>query len=240
MKSIDFTFDTVPGVTDYTSGATSMHAALFIIIATEGSNEEIEYIKYVQSLLREKSVSSFEIVFLNDYISDDKIRVGASNPHQRLDMMLDWKHRQLSVVGTDVVDEDWLICDRDDGSFTEQQYGQVMQIAQHNNINVIVSNPAFQLWLLFHFTGNINGLHLDSLATSRERLDVVENELISHISDYQHGSIDMTKFARYISDAINNSQNYPMEPDDLKTMSGSNFANLLLDIQMKAGLELYE
>lgn len=240
MKSLDFTFDTIPGVTDYTSGATSMHSALFIIIATEGSNEEIEYIKYVQSLLRAKSVNSFEIVFLNDYVSDDKIRIGASNPHQRLDMMLDWKHKQLSISGADVTDEDWLICDRDDGSFTEQQYGQVMRIAKQNNISVVVSNPAFQLWLLFHFVDNIDGLHLDSFSTSRDRLDIVENELNYHVSDYQHGSIDMTKFAGCIGDAIANSQNYPMDPNDLKTMSGSNFANLLLDIQTKADCELYE
>ena len=240
MKPINFTFDTIPGLTDYTSDSTVMHSALFIIIATEGSNEEIEYVKYVKSLMKAKSSESFEIVILNEFVTDDKVRIGASNPRQRLDMMLDWKHRQLSILGTDVVDEDWLICDRDDASFTEQQYDQVLQISQHNNIRVIVSNPAFQLWLLFHFVDSIDGLNLDSLTTSRERLNIVESELIAHVSDYVHGTIDMTKFCDFINDAINNSRKYSLDPTELKTKCGSNFADLLIDIQDKSQVTLYD
>ena len=239
MQALEFTFDTIPGLTAYTSGETPMHSALFIIIVTEGSREEIEYIRYVQQLLKEKEVTTFEVVVLNDFVANRKARISASNPMQRLNLMLDWKHKNLNVSEADVQDEDWLICDRDDDSFKERQYDKILRITERDGIHFIVSNPAFQLWLLFHFEGNLNRLNLHTYSSSREQLTVVENELKNHVPDYEHGSLDMNKFAPYIRNAIVNSQNYTMDIRELKTHVGSNFSDLLLDIQTKSGMDLY-
>lgn len=44
-----------------------------------------------------------------------------------------------------------LIVDRDSSSFTEEQYAIVLKGCQENNFNLYLSNPNFELWLLFHF-----------------------------------------------------------------------------------------
>ena len=199
----------------------------FIAIVTEGSVEELAYLKGYQSskapIGRER-----RIYFLNDYINEEILaeEKTASHPLRRLELMKEL----LSLKNPDFSsypDEAWQVCDRDEQSFSCDQYDELLMECDRLNINLIVSNPAFQIWLLFHFDAWLKDALFEDGINSSRRLSIIERRLKFLLPGYQHGHLLFSRFKHRIDTAIANSRRYCTDVYTLKEECGTNFAQLM-------------
>lgn len=230
MEKLNLDFVTIPGKDAYESGSTPVRNLYFIAIIAEGK-EECIYLDYIKSIVNEADTVKLNIEILNHYYNKEKTALSESHPLRRLDALKEWSDTIQKISLTD--DEEWIICDRDNGSFTNDQYDELLADAETLGIHVIVSNPAFQIWLLFHFVKDITPLRLDDYPKSKDRLKIVESELKKYVVGYKHGSLEMDPFSEHIRDAMDNSQSDTQDLKELKRSSGTNFRNLLCSIQDK-------
>ena len=230
MDKLNLNFITVPGKEAYESGSTPVHDLYFIAIIAEGK-EECIYLDYIKAVVNEVASVKLNIEILNKRYSEEKVALSESHPMKRLEALIEWSDtiHELSLAD----DEEWIVCDRDNGSFTDAQYDELLEKAKKLGVHVIVSNPAFQLWLLFHFTKDITTLQLDDYPKSKDRLKKVESELRKYVHSYKHGFLEMDSFSGHIRDAIDNSLSTSQDLKELKQSSGTNFRNLLCSIQGK-------
>lgn len=210
----------------------AMANVYMIAIVTEGSHEELDYLRYVARECRRRDRDiNIEILFLNDLYADELVAVGHSHPKHRLAAMERWINYsdKFNIAG----DERWLVCDRDRQNFHDDSYDKIVAQCSSLGINLIVSNPAFQLWLLLHFTDNVAALGLETLPTCKQQIKTIEHALRQpgRAVGYQHGHVDMAVFAPHIEAAIVNSQPYIAVPEHLRDNIGTNFANLLQSLK---------
>jgi len=103
------------------------------VIATEGAKTEPEYFSILQQIVGNVTVKCLT-------------RDNKSAPRTVLNRMKEYLHDE-SLRDED---EAWLVVDRDNW-----KNGQLAQLynwsKEHNNYGLAVSNPNFELWLLFHF-----------------------------------------------------------------------------------------
>jgi len=226
MEDIFEGLESVPGIAAYESSSEVVNSLLSICIVTEGAVEEVAYFQYVKEQLANHQDVKIVLNIVNETISDSERNV--SNPQKRYEQMKNWLEINAPTEGlTDVQDEEWLGCDRDNSSFSEVQYDFLLDKVYTDNLHLVVSNPAFQIWLLFHFESNIDALNLDSIEKSSDRIRVIEPQLELHVPDYVHGSLEMATFSKFIKIAVDNSSNYPTNLLDLKTKSGTNFRDII-------------
>ena len=230
MVKLNLDFVTIPGKDAYESGSTPVRDLYFIAIIAEGK-EECIYLDYIKSIVNKAATVKLNIEILNRHYNKEKIALSDSHPLKRLDALKEWCDTIQKISLTE--DEEWIICDRDNGSFTNDQYDKLLADAEKRGIHVIVSNPAFQIWLLFHFVKDITPLRLDDYPMSKDRLKIVESELKKYVSGYKHGSLEIEPFSEHIRDAMDNSQSTTQDLKELKQSSGTNFRNLLCSIQNK-------
>lgn len=230
MEKLNLDFITIPGKDAYESGSTPVRDLYFIAIIAEGK-EECIYLEYIKSIVNKAATVKLNIEILNHHYNKEKIALSDSHPLKRLDALKQW----CDTIQTKSLpnDEEWIICDRDNGSFTDDQYDKLLADAEKKGIHVIVSNPAFQIWLLFHFVKDITPLRLDDNPKSKDRLKIVESELKKYVIGYKHGSLEIESFSEHIRDAMDNSQSTTQDLKKLKKSSGTNFRNLLCSIQNK-------
>lgn len=238
MGKLNLEFNTIPGKESYDSGTEPTIDLFFVSIVTEGVKEEIIYLDYVSKLVKECDGVNFKIVLLNKLYKDTSLSISDSHPKKRLEILKEWKEwvQKHYDAGKD---EDWIVCDRDDRSFKEEQFDELCAEAINTHFNIVISNPAFQIWLLFHFVADIKYLKLDQIEHSKQRLALVEKELKQYVKGYKHGSLNMAYFATHIREAINNTQSCPHEIAELKNNSGTNFSDLLISIEKRAGKTLF-
>lgn len=237
MGLLNLSVNTTPGVSAFKSNSTPTVSLFLIVVITEGIKEEVIYLNKVKQICEKNRVTDFKIVILNDYYDSETKARAQSHPLKRLDALEEWRNKYKDTLSKG--DEEWLICDRDNPSFKKEQYEKVLQRTSKESIHFIVSNPAFQIWLLMHFTADISSLDLDSYEKSKKRLDIVEKELKKYVAGYKHGSLSMIHFVAHIRDAINNSKNNPTASKDLEYLSGSNFGDLLESIESKSGKRIF-
>ncbi|NLW08686.1 MAG: RloB domain-containing protein [Firmicutes bacterium] len=105
------------------------------VIATEGAKTEPEYFSILQQIVGNV------IVNIKCLTRDKK-----SAPRSVLDRM----KRFLDDEGLRDEDEAWLVVDKD--KWTHEQLAELYNWSQGRaNYGLAVSNPLFELWLLFHF-----------------------------------------------------------------------------------------
>lgn len=227
MKAFTITLNTIPGQSVYKEGTKDVRTFFYVAIVTEGCQEEIQYINGINKAIVNIDEMPFRLICVNDLIDNEIIRKTYSNPLQRLRVLIEWRNECERKYGANPQDEDWLICDRDNSSFSDSQYDELLKEAGREKFKVIVSNPAFQIWLLFHFVSDITALNLDTKDKSSERLAVVETELLKYVPKYVHGCLDMICYGANMNDAVKNSKNNPTHLTDLKVLTGSNFYELI-------------
>ena len=230
MEKLNLDFITIPGKDAYESGSTPDRDLFFMEIIAEGK-EECIYLDYIKSIVNEATTVKLNIEILNHYYNKEKTALSESHPLKRLEALREWTNTIQKVSIAD--DEEWIICDRDNGSFTDDQYDELLTDAETLGVHVVVSNPAFQIWLLFHFVRDISSLRLDDYPKSKDRLKIVESELRKYVDGYKHGSLEIDAFSEHIRDAMDNSQSTTQDLKELKRSSGTNFRNLLCSIQNK-------
>ncbi len=200
----------------------------FIAIVTEGSVEELVYLKGFEMELRRKSGNNVTIYFLNDYIREEILakEEKASHPKRRL-MLMKELLSQKNPDFTQYPDEAWLVCDRDEQSFSESQYNDVLKECKDYNINLIISNPAFQIWLLFHFDAWLREYFYEDGLVGTDKLKLIEKRLKRVLPYYKHGAMNFTLFAQKVGNAMVNSRKYCVNCVELRDEIGTNFADLL-------------
>lgn len=200
---------------------------VFIIsIVTEGSKEEQLYIKGCHSNIIKNRSPEINIEWINSHIVDKDREEKASHPLRRLELMKERLSRRNPYY-KDYPDEAWLICDRDDGSFSAEQYNRLLAECQTDSIKLVVSNPAFQIWLLLHYNQWLSDRIFEDGLSSRQMLDIIEKRLKLCVEGYRHGSLNIQQFINRIENAKSNSRIYCTTVEKLKDNVGTNFAVLI-------------
>jgi len=130
-----------------------------------------------------------------------------------------------------------LIVDRDANSFKAEQYDNLVEECKNNKINLYVSNPCFEAWLLMHYeefdrldfeklkeNKRVNGKH-----NSKKYSEKVLTEITGH--DKLH--LDFEMFKDKIEDAIKRESHYAETLEKLKDNVGSNVGKLITNLKEK-------
>lgn len=226
---LKYDIDTTPGVTSYESNKEEMATMFVFSVIAEGYREEPKYLNAIKTICTDIDNLNVVIYIINRQYQRQVDSAGHSSPLKRLEALLEWKEKHPSIEGYENKDEYWLICDRDDGSFTDTKFDEAVTLCQQNGINFIISNPAFQLWLLLHFTDNLAQFRLEQYSTSNECLDKgVIPAIKMFVPHYSHGNLVFKHFKEHLHDALVNCKPYSHEVQVLKSTIGTNF-NLLLE-----------
>lgn len=127
------------------------------------------------------------------------------------------------------VDKIYLIVDRDKKSFTQKQYKNVLSKTKQYNINLIVTNPCFEFWLLLHFDDCLKidkGLLLSNDKTSTGNTFVFD-KLREYDSNYRKNNFDKRMYFEKSDTAINNSKQYQNDVEKLINEVGTNIVPLI-------------
>jgi len=129
-------------------------------------------------------------------------------------------------VGYDTV---CIIIDRDQQSFKDHQYDEVLRICQENNYNLGVTNPSFEFWLLLHTCDCTDFDKNDLLQNRRISLKrrYLETLLVSRLGSYQKNNIHFEHFKPNIIQAIERTKLYCEDVILLKENLGSSIGQLL-------------
>ncbi|PIE73859.1 MAG: abortive phage resistance protein [Deltaproteobacteria bacterium] len=173
------------------------------IIATEGAETEPAYFAMFQSqsatvrvkLLDSRHKSSPKQVFARarEYIIKQGLRKG---------------------------DSVWLVLDRD--NWTVKQLHAVFLWCQESLFHLAVSNPCFELWLLFHFQ---NGSSVTSARNCREKL-------LRELPNFEKGHVEIKKLEPLVPIAIKHAEQKDNPPCfDWPRSIGSTVYRLVKELQ---------
>ena len=118
-----------------------------------------------------------------------------------------------------------LIIDRDPKSFSKEAYTNVQNRCRDKKIQLIVSNPQFEFWLLLHFT--------DAAEYDKEQLQKNQGYLLSKLREkigHDPKRVIFTQYLNNVKTAILNEHNYAETLDELQDHLGSNVGTLLSDL----------
>ena len=220
------------GVVPFQIHSKEEESVCLIAIVTEGSQEELCYLHSLQKRFEAQYGKKLIIHYLNDLIDTAicKVETQASHPLRRLKLMDEY----ISLHNPDFKrypDEAWIVCDRDDQSFKSDQYDEVMRYCSSHSVRFVVSNPSFQLWLLFHHDSWLRETLYEDGLTSPERLSLIERRLKCIYPFYRHGSLNFSHFASLVEDAVLHSSAYCADIKKLKFEVGTNFAQLVVSLK---------
>ena len=124
-----------------------------------------------------------------------------------------------------------MIIDRDKDSFTEKQYDEVIKFCNKNNVNLYVSNPNFEFWLLLHFKeieyeDNQKMLENSKVNSSKRYLE----KRLHDICKYTKTKFSFKPFEQNIKDAIIREKKYEENIHKLKNNLGTNVGKLVAQI----------
>lgn len=124
-----------------------------------------------------------------------------------------------------------IVIDRDKDNFFENQYDNILKFCHKNGINLYVSNPNFEFWLMLHFD-KVNKLDYQKMYENQKvnsKKRYLEQELYN-ICKYKKSSLNFKKFEPYINNAIKNEKNFSEDIYELKNNLGSNVGLLVKNI----------
>lgn len=122
-----------------------------------------------------------------------------------------------------------MVIDRDRESFTEKQYDEVISFCNKNNVNLYVSNPNFELWLLMHFDeieNEDNNVLFENKKVNNSGRRYIERRL-HNICGYRKNYVPFDKLHNKIKDAIKREKNYCEDIIKLKDALGTNIGILV-------------
>ena len=219
MGLLSATINTIPGKSSYAEGTENPQSITFVVYLGEGQEES----QYIEMLSQGKET----IIDVFKYYKDSHQQITLSHPKHRYNALIEF----LESDGSDysvALDKAFLISDRDRQSFKEAQYDEMLENCRDKGIVWIVSNPSFQLWLLFHFTDDIASLKLESISKCKKQIDEIEANIRALSKNgYTHGNLNQSVFKPHIKTAIKNSEPYCLSVEELKENIGTNFSVLV-------------
>ena len=130
-------------------------------------------------------------------------------------------------------DEYHLIVDRDKESFYDFQVKEVTEICEKDEINLVITNPCFELWLLLHFD-----VSKESIIDRLSETGGLKKELLKYSKINEKGTtIPQVKneYIRRIDNALDNLDSYCQDIESLKKETepdviGSNIGELMREL----------
>lgn len=141
-----------------------------VLVYCGAARTEPDYFEGLKLLLRKASVTV-------------KIRCEGIDPVRLVKVAADYRDRRPGVF-----DDVWCVSDAD-----EFDVAAAIQVANRLGVNLAVSNPCFELWLLLH--------HADCASHCDGYADVV-NRLKRYVPTYDKTTIDFRYFSGGVGDAI--------------------------------------
>ena len=130
-----------------------------------------------------------------------------------------------------ITDKICLVVDRDNKSFSKEQYNEVTNFRRKNNIDFYVSNPCFEFWLYLHFREvekeNPIDLLKNKYVTSDKRY--IEDKL-HELCGYTKTKINFALFESNIKKAIKREKDYEENIIGLENKLGTNVGKLVNEI----------
>lgn len=144
---------------------------------------------------------------------------------------------EQSIPYSPEIDKVCLIVDRDPLSFTSSQFDYVKNTCETNNVQLYISNPGFELWLLMH-SGNFSNLveNLDNrfkVAEPQEFQDYVVDLLKKEFIGYNKSKFRASVFMPLINIAIANEKTFTENVANLKDCLGTNVGLLIQEMRTR-------
>lgn len=219
MGLLSATINTIPGTSSHAEGTENPQNIAFIVYLGEGQEES----QYLEIFSQEKET----IIDVFKYYKDSHQQKNLSHPKHRYNALVEFLGSDVSGYSA-ALDKAFLISDRDSQSFKEAQYDEMLENCRDKGIIWIVSNPSFQLWLLFHFTDDIASLKLESISKCKKQIDEIEANIRALSKNgYTHGNLNQSVFKPHVEAAIKNSEPYCLPVEELKENIGTNFSILV-------------
>lgn len=219
MRLLSATINTIPGTSSHAEGTENPRSLAFVVYLGEGQEES----QYLEMLSQGKE----NIIDVFKYYLNSHQQITLSHPTHRFKALIEF----LESDGSDYspyLDNAFLISDRDSQSFKAHQYDVMLENCENKGIVWIVSNPSFQLWLLFHFTDDIESLELESIDSCKKQIQQIETRIKAlSKKGYTHGNLNQSVFRPLVETAIKNSEPYCLSVKDLKENTGTNFSVLV-------------
>lgn len=194
-------------------------------IACEGRRSEYRYFNGLYQNSKELGISSMiELVFVeHDNNSGNHPLQVIKEAKNEID------ERGNFLEGDSIC----IVVDRDANSFTVSQFETALKLCLEKNCKLYVSNPCFELWLLFHFS-DLGGLDLDAIKENLKqgRRTYTESLLKERLGgSYSKRRLDFNKFKDRVSLAISNSRKHPTALPLLRDNVGSNIGLLISEMR---------
>jgi len=219
MRLLSSTINTIPGTSSHAEGTENPRSLAFVVYLGEGQGES----QYLEMLSQGKE----NIIDVFKYYLNSQQQITLSHPKHRYAALVKF----LESDSTDYsayLDKAFLISDRDSQNFKTDQYDEMIENCENKGIVWIVSNPSFQLWLLFHFTDDIESLDLANIDSCKKQILEIETQIKAlSPKGYTHGTLNKSVFKSLVETAIKNSEPYCLSVKDLKENIGTNFSVLV-------------
>lgn len=149
-----------------------------------------------------------------------------------------WKEHCKWEAFDPEIDQVCVIFDRDYRDL-EKYLDEIFELCEKHRINIIMSNPNFELWLLMHFPNikqydskmllenrkNLRGQLFKNASKKKKYLEIL---VAQSAQGYSKGSkIHFEKFLPMVDTAINQAQLYCEEPEQLKSNLGTSVGRLI-------------
>lgn len=131
------------------------------------------------------------------------------------------------------VDKICVIVDRDPSSFTEEQYDEVVRKCQEWNMELYISNPCFEFWLLLHFD-EVKECNEDDLLENvkiSNKHSYISSKLIELTDKFTKSNFNTDIFMDNIDKAIKNEREYCEDVLELKYSLGSSIGVLINSVR---------
>lgn len=138
-----------------------------------------------------------------------------------------------------VTDSIYLICDRDQNSFSKSQYQTVLNSCHKNDICFCPTNPCFEFWLLLHLQDIENSdvpqflknAKVEKSKESKSKISFCEQRLRSADPSFSKTCYDPKKYVQFLEMAVQRAEALCTDSTKLVDQVGSAIANLIRDMQ---------
>ena len=151
-----------------------------IVLGTEGNNKtEVLYFRNLEKVQKE-----YRFIFVQGK-ETDPIKILRNTIRRSKDEELSFKHGDLAIT----------IFDLDLDATKRHQFNEALAVSKKNNVQILTSNPCFELWYLEHF-----GYSSKPFNSNSELI----RELEEYLPDYEKNSCDFDVLYPKTGEAINN------------------------------------
>ena len=231
------------------SSITNSHPNTLIKMIDNIINKDDDYIliddlkEWINDYSIEKTNNQNILNIFNDYYANNETTISKDELYSTLvaifkDSLVEETIKNINeyclsqdiiyIEGKDKID---LVIDRDRQNFKEEQYDNVLDYCEKNNVNLYVSNPCFEFWILLHFDDIFDydrkELFENRKVNSKKRY--LEYILQTKIG-YMKNDIKFDLLKDKIINAINNEKSFEENVVNLKHNLGSNVGLLVSEL----------